>query len=124
MILGIDYGLKKIGLATSEGAYARGIGSISNTPSRITQLKEKITETIETIVIGLPNSAMDQKIKEFGEELQKEFNCQVIFEDEFNSTQEAIQTMIISGVKQKARRKDDAIAATTILQRYLDRQGK
>lgn len=126
MILGIDYGKKKIGIAYSEGITASPLGSITNAPTRLVQLKEliqsvnQLDQPIQTIVIGLPNSPLDQEIKQFASELADYFQTTTIFEDEFNSTQEAFQAMLDSGISRKKRRKDDSNAATTILQRYLD----
>lgn len=121
MYLGIDYGKKKIGLAVSEGITASGLGTISNSPSRLQQLKEKLAEPVEVIVMGLPNSPLDQEIRLFGEELQHEFKCTIVFEDESFSTNEALQSMIQSGVSQKKRRRDDAGSAVVILERYLEK---
>lgn len=121
MILGIDYGLRKIGLAYSEGLYASPLMTISNAPSRIQQIKEKITDPVEKIIIGIPNSFLDPQVKTFAAELQTAFNCEVLFEDETNSSNEAMEIMLRTGVSQKKREIDDAYAATAILQRYLDR---
>ncbi len=120
MLLGIDYGKRKIGLALSEGLYASSAGTVVNTESRIQQIKEKISEPLDLIVIGLPGSIMDNDIKFFGNQLKNQFTCEIHYENEFNTTQEAQLTMIRSGVKQKKRRSDDSMAATTILQRYID----
>ncbi len=121
MYLGIDYGKKKIGLAISEGITASGLHSIVNSPSRIQQLKERLSQPIDTIVLGLPNSPLDTEIKHFGKELKEVFNCQVKFEDESFSTNEAMESMILSGIVQKKRRKDDSAAAVVILERFLQK---
>jgi putative transcription antitermination factor YqgF len=121
MYLGIDYGKKKIGLAISEGISASGIGTIANSTSRIQQIKEKISETIDVIILGLPNSPLDTEIRNFGKELKDVFGCEVLFEDETFSTNEAVTSMIQSGISRKKRRKDDATSAVIILERYLEK---
>ncbi len=120
MFLGIDYGKKKIGLAISEGISATGLGVISNSPARIMQIKEKLHEPVQTIVLGLPNSPLDFEIRNFAKELEAEFNSAIVYEDETFSTNEALQTMIQSGISRKKRKKDDATAAVIILERYLE----
>lgn len=121
MYLGIDYGLRKIGVAVSEGTYASPLMTISNAPSRIAQIKEHIKDPIETIVIGIPNSFLDSQVRVFADELAQAFKCSVAFEDETNSSNDAMQMMLDTGVPQKKREIDDAHAAAVILQRYLDR---
>lgn len=121
MFLGIDYGKKKIGLAISEGLTASELGAIANSPSRLQQLKEKVQEEINTIVIGLPNSSLDAEIKKFANELTTEFNCKIIFEDESFSTNEALSSMINKNISKKKRRKDDSASAVIILERYLQK---
>jgi putative transcription antitermination factor YqgF len=127
MIIGIDFGKKKIGLAFSEGITASSLGTITNAPSRLIQISDLLNTIvpkpypIEKFVLGLPNSPLDTEIKFFGEQLKTEFNCDVVYEDEFNSTQEAFQAMLDSGISRKKRRNDDSNAAINILQRYLDK---
>jgi putative transcription antitermination factor YqgF len=126
MYIGIDYGKSKIGLAYSEGTYASSLGTISNTPSRISQINELLnklqpkTYNLQTIILGIPNSPLDPEIYKFADELKAHFNCKIAFEDETLTTQEALENMIASGVKQKKRRQDDASSAIIILQRFLD----
>lgn len=130
MFLGIDFGKKKIGLSFSEGITASSLGTITNAPSRLIQLSDLLNTIfpkpypIEKIIIGLPNSPLDTYIRQFAQELETQFNCKVVFQDEFNSTQEAFQSMLASGISKKKRRKDDSNAAVTILQRYLDNSNK
>jgi len=121
MYIGIDYGLRKIGIAISEGTYASPLMVISNAPSRIRQLQEKIKDTVDTIVIGIPNSFLNSHIHEFADQLKSTFNCEIKFEDETNSSKDAMQIMLDSGISQKKRGLDDAHAAAVILQHYLDK---
>ncbi|MCX6724498.1 MAG: Holliday junction resolvase RuvX [Candidatus Shapirobacteria bacterium] len=127
-ILGIDFGLKKIGLALAdmESKLATPWGTIKvkeKTQDVIKKIKflcEK--EKVEKIVIGLPESGIVGKIKNFGDDLTKVTNLPVFYEDESLTSKEALVKMIESGMKKKARQeKEDQIAAALILQNYLDK---
>lgn len=127
-ILGIDFGLKKIGLALAdmESKLAMPWGTIKvkeKTQDVIKKIKflcEK--EKVEKIVIGLPESGIVGKIKNFGDDLTKVTNLPVFYEDESLTSKEALVKMIESGTKKKARQeKEDQIAAALILQNYLDK---
>ncbi len=120
MYLGIDFGLRKIGIAYSEGITATPLMVISNAPSRMQQIKEKIHDDIKVAVIGIPNSMFTEQVNKLAEELKQTFDCEIVFQDETNSSNEALQVMIQSGLAKKNREMDDAHAAATILQRYLD----
>jgi putative transcription antitermination factor YqgF len=121
MYIGIDYGQRKIGLASSEGTFATPLAVISNAPSRIQQIKEKISGDIHTVVIGIPNPMFQKQVETLADECQVAFHCQVVFQDETNSSNEALTTMIQSGIAKKKREQDDAHAAAIILQAYLDK---
>ena len=57
--------------------------------------------------------------------LEDNFNKEVILEDERLSSIEANNIMIQGDLSRKKRKKKvDALAATIILQRYLDRKGR
>ena len=127
-ILGIDFGLKKIGLALadSESKLTVPWGTIevkSGTQKLIKKIKSLCEkEKVEKIVIGLPESGIVGKIKRFGDNLAKNTNLSVFYEDESLTSKEALAKMIESGIKKKARRKkEDQIAAALILQNYLER---
>jgi len=121
-ILAIDYGLKKIGLALTEGDLAEPLSVISHQPSvfkKISGICQK--HGVEKIVIGLPEGKMVKKVKEFGQKVAKLTGLPVIFQDETLTSKEAIAKMIEAGRGRKTRReKEDAIAAAIILQTYLN----
>jgi RNase H-fold protein (predicted Holliday junction resolvase) len=99
MIIAIDYGLKKCGLAVSyEGKLAEPLKIIktANLKKEIERLKP------DKIIVG------DSK---FAKDIENMLGCKVEFVDESLSTVEA------QGISKKP---DDAIAAAIILQRYLD----
>lgn len=132
--LGIDLGSKSIGYAISES------GIIAN--SLLTKyfeddnydLAAKITNelileyNITVVVIGLPRHMnYDLGIRgqisiDFGEKLQKiNPKIEVIYWDERSSTKAAIKTLIKSNQSRKQQKAlKDQLAATIILQNYLD----
>jgi putative Holliday junction resolvase len=124
-ILGIDYGLKKIGLAISEGELAEPLGvinAIRNTQYAIRKIKAICGKyDIDKIVVGLPESGIVDKIKHFAGELAKITGLPVVFQDEVLTSKDAIAKMIEGGRKRKFRRQfQDAVAAAIILQSYMD----
>lgn len=127
-ILGIDFGLKKIGLALSDSESKLAVPwGTMEVKSSLDKVVEKIKdlcqrEKVGKIVIGLPESGLVEKIKRFGDNLTQATNLPVFFEDESLTSKEALAKMIESGIKKKARRKkEDQIAAALILQNYLER---
>ena len=59
------------------------------------------------------------------EELEEEFNLPVFLMDERLSTTEAEKVLLLSDTSRKKRKKViDSVAATIILQTYLDMKGK
>ena len=121
-ILGIDYGLAKVGLALADDSLAQPFGVLENN----SRLVEKINEIcqakeVERIVIGLPKGEMAQKAKEFAQKLAQVANLPFDFQDETLTSQEATAKMIEAGKRKKYRQtKSDAFAAAIILQTYLD----
>lgn len=120
--LGIDWGLKRIGLALSEGELASplmsvNIAGLKDGVEKIRNLVEK--EGIGVIVIGQPEGEMGVLVEKAIKELSK-INVEVAVGDETLSTQIAKKEMINLRKGKKARRDDNAMAAAIILQRYLD----
>ncbi len=122
-LLAIDFGLRKVGLAKSDGKLAEPYAVLryQDEEKLINQLKGIIKkESIEKIVLGVSEGEMAQKTKEFGGKLS-EF-IKVDYQDETLTTQDAINLAISSGVSRKKRKSmEDAYAASLMLQDYLDR---
>lgn len=119
--LGIDYGLKKIGLSISEGQIASiyKVIEVSSLKDALEKIKKIIhDEKIERVVIGIADKESGKAAKKFSKQLQK--NITVIETDETLSTQKAKHMMIELNIGQKRRKKEDAFAAAIILQNFLD----
>lgn len=116
-LLGVDYGLKRIGLAISDGTFASPLGKISDLNSAVRIVKE---HGIEQIVIGMPDPN-NPKVKSFGDRLSELTGVPVFYHDETFSTREARKSMIAAGTSSKTRQKEiDQNAAAVILQSYMD----
>lgn len=121
--LGIDYGAKRVGIATSDEertlAFPRSV--LPNNKKLISTIKEICdTERIEAIVVGesldykmKPNVIME-KITPFVHELKKTTGLPVYLEQEF-------MTSFAAERFQGKGELTDASAAALILQSYLDR---
>ncbi len=119
--LGIDWGERRIGLAVGDNQ------SRVATPFRtVAGLEEILTlaqeEDIDILIVGRPvkMSGEDKKLNseflKFSEDLQKKSICPVEFVDERLSSKAGDR--LVGSKKTKASR--DEIAATIILQDYLD----
>ena len=125
--LGIDYGLKKIGLAVSEGQVASPLKvvSTSSLADAVAKIKYEIRkEEIARVVIGVPESNTSRKIvKKFIAELKGEYKekpVEIIETEETLSSRDAQNLMITLGTNKKERKEEDAYSAMLILQQFLD----
>lgn len=126
--LGIDYGLKKIGLALSEGQVASvykviDTSSLKDSVEKVVQVIKD--QNIEGIVIGVPDKTSAKKVNNFVTLLNKKIDQEkikatIIKADETLSSYEARNLMIEMGTTKKDREKEDAYAAALILQNFLD----
>jgi len=119
--LGIDFGLRKIGLAISEGELAspNGVLYVKNQADAISKIEDIVRkENIGQIVIGIPESGISKTILKVITELR--LNIPVELADETLSSQKAKKRMIELGIKKEKRIDEDAYSAALILQDYLD----
>ena len=136
--IGLDLGTKTCGVAISDklGMIASFYKTIffkeEEYESLINPIKEIIEEyNIEKIVLGLPKNMNNsigfagERSISFKELLEKNINKEVILQDERLSSVEANNIMIQGDMsRNKRKKKVDGLAATIILQRYLDRKDK
>lgn len=120
-LLGVDYGLKRIGLAYSEGSLAQPMGKL--TVNSVADALEKVLRTARTyeaekIIVGVPDPD-SIGAREFGEKLAVVGGLEVEFIDETMTTM-AAQDRLKSHPQKKRRELLDSAAATLILASYLD----
>ncbi len=131
---GLDIGDKTIGVALSDPLFltAQGLCTIRRKKAKvdIEALRELIEKyDVTLLVIGLPKNMnntlgpQSQKVLSFVDLLKKEIAVDVHLEDERLTTVQADRHLIASDMRRENRRKVvDEVAATFILQTYLDRR--
>lgn len=126
--LGIDFGLKKIGLAISEGYLPRPykVIRVKNPNNSLNEIKEIIQkEKIDKIIVGISEGEMAEKSKKFAAFLKKKTATDTEITDETLSSQNA-QSQLQRAKKQRKKRKEreDAVSASLILENYLSSHDK
>ena len=131
-IMGIDYGDARTGLAVSDAmnilvgeAWTVNQWDANALADEIVKLAE--SRGIERFVLGLPKN-MDgtvgpraEKCETLAKELEERTGLHVVLWDERRTTVAAHEILHRSGKKEKKHRQSvDAVAATLILQGYLD----
>lgn len=136
-IMGLDFGSRTVGVAISDSLLltAQGVEIIRRKEENklrqtLARIEELIVENeVDEIVLGLPKNMNDTEgvrvelTKEFKEKLERRIGLPVYFWDERLTTVAADKAMMEAGIRRE-NRKDyvDMIAATLILQGYLDRR--
>lgn len=134
--LGLDLGTKTLGVSISDQTHTI---ATSYKTIRYTDYEELFIEltkiikefNIKKIVLGYPknmNNTIGPKAiltEEFKTKLEDLFKLEVILQDERLTTVEATNYMLQADISRKKRKqKIDSLAATIILQTYLDRRDK
>lgn len=136
-IMGLDVGDKRIGVAVSDplGWTAQGIKTIireENGHNDIEEIKKLINQyEVDKIVIGLPKNMnntlgpQSQKVLDYGKIIESECKREIVYIDERMTTMSAERVLIEADVSRRKRKNViDKLAATYILQSYLDSNGK
>jgi putative holliday junction resolvase len=129
-VLGLDYGSRRVGVAVSDAlrltAHALEVVPRHLAVSRVAELVEELG--INQIVVGLPTSLSGLEgsaaaaARDFAADIAATTGLDVVLIDERYSTVTAEKTMLAAGSKRRARRESlDKVAATIILQSFLDR---
>lgn len=133
-IIALDIGTVRIGIATSDImeiiASAYEVYRRKNLDSDVKYIAELVSKLdAGEIVIGLPlklDGSEGQSVemaRSFGEKLSELTNVPIVYQDERLSTVSAQRVLIESGMRREKRKdKVDSIAATFILQTYLDKK--
>jgi len=135
--LGLDLGSRTLGVSVSDkmGFIASGLTIIRHQEEydKLIDEVEKLVKEyeIEAIVLGFPknmNGTIGPKGElslSFKEELEKKLSIPVYLQDERLTTKSATDMLIEGNVSREKRKKViDSVAATIILQTYLDRRDK
>ena len=133
-VMAIDYGDQRIGLAVSDPtgllcgeAWTMQEWNMERASLRIAE--EAARREVGTLVLGLPKN-MDgsegpraEKSRAFAALLEADSGLEVVLWDERRSSIEAHAILHAAGKKEKIHRKTvDAVAASLILQGYLDKK--
>ena len=135
--LGLDLGSRTLGIAISDvtGLIASSYKTIRHNEEYDKLLPEikKITEelNIEGIVLGFPKNMNNtvgpkgQLSLDFKEKLEQILSIPIYLQDERLTTKSATDMLIQGNVSRKNRKKVvDSVAATIILQTFLDNKGR
>ena len=135
--MGLDLGTKTLGISLSDktktiaNTYKTLFFNEEDYDSLIEPLKIIIKEeNIEKIILGYPKNMNNtigpraQITKEFKNKLESNLNIEVILQDERLTSVISNNVLIEANISRKKRKKKvDGIAATIILQSYLDKKG-
>ena len=131
--MAIDFGTRRMGLAVSDalGLTAQGLPTLERTrmADDLGRLRDIAKEyEVGRVLLGNPvghqggESGMSRQVAEFAEKLRRHLPCPVELWDERLTSAEANRLLRDSGVSlEKRRRAVDRMAATLLLQSYLDR---
>jgi len=133
-ILGLDLGSRTVGMAKSDsmGIIATPIGTARIQENDLNEAYDRVIEAvneyeIEAIVLGLPKNMngsegfQSEYSQTFKTMLEKGLDIPIFLQDERLTTKMAHSVMIRADVSRKKRKQNvDKIAATIILQSYLD----
>lgn len=134
-IMGLDFGSKTVGVAVSDPLFltAQSVEIIRRkSENKLRRTLARIEELIETyevqkIVLGLPvnmnasEGERAEKTREFAEHLFRRTGMEPVLWDERLTTVAADKLMMEAGIRRENRKEHvDAIAASFILQGYLD----
>lgn len=124
--MGIDYGLKKTGIAISKNfgiALPESVIITKSQPILLQKIQHLIKQyEIEFLILGFPNTEYDNKIFSiFANNISNTYNIPIYLQDETYSSRLANQMLQETGMRRKKRNQiDDKIAAKIILDDFLD----
>ena len=135
--LGLDLGSRTLGVSISDatGFIASSLTTIRHNEEYDKLLDEVVNlvneNKIDAIVLGFPknmNNTIGPKGElsiEFKEKLESRLDIPIYLQDERLTTKSATDTLIQGNVRRKDRKKVvDSLAATIILQSFLDKEGR
>ena len=133
-MLGLDWGSKRIGVAISDPGRTVALGRDTYNRKTIEEDVEFVrdlvsTEEVSLIVIGMPyhldgnEGESVEEVRKLKQTLEEELTVPVKAIDERLTSSEAERVMLESDLSREDRKRHrDKLAATLILQRFLDRE--
>ena len=132
ILLGVDYGDARTGLATNAGTFAFGAGCVKADGMKKTAravADAAIAKKAETIVVGNPlnmngtEGPRSEKCRAFAAMLEEMSGIPVVLYDERLTTVSSHNILSELNVRGKKRKDSvDELSATIILQAYIDSQ--
>lgn len=130
MLLGIDYGKKRIGLALG-AVIPKGAG-VLDAGAGLKKIFAKISEIcreneVEKIIVGMPyrgeeEGTLSTEIRKFAKGLEKETGLSIVFEPEQYTSTEAERLLSENGARFSRKGGEiDELAAILILEQYINR---
>jgi len=121
-VLGIDYGLKRIGLAISVDGIISPLEVIPNNEITFTRIQEVVKDyQVEKIYVGISDGNVANKTLEFVKDLDGVINLPIETVEEAVSTIEADAIYLSNKNKKRDYKKNiDSVAAAVILRRVID----
>lgn len=131
-VVGVDFGDVTTGLALGKNGVVTPVKSVMSKDKMfaVQQILRLAKENkASAVVVGLPLSIEGKEtpqsieVRRFAKILKTRLGTQVLFVDEFGSTNEAEEEAIDAGLPQKSRKKVDSISAALILKRFFSDEG-
>lgn len=138
-IIGIDYGMARIGLAYSDESKLiampletlktarKSLDTVKELLSKLLELEKMHDFVVSEIVLGLPlmmsgkKGLLADEVQHFASLLKEHTHIPIAFWDERLSSVQAERALREGNLSRKKRaQKSDAVAAVIILQNYLD----
>jgi len=129
IILGIDYGEKRTGLAFGRSGLSSPLKVIKSAKSEvvISEIARSVVENkVTKIVVGIPldvdgkDTPQSIKVRKFIKLMRLRIKVPIDFVSEYNTSSESVQSAIDFGVSKKGRKITDHISAALIVKRYFE----
>lgn len=131
LLLGIDYGEKRVGLALGINGIVQPLTVVDNykDESAIAEIAKYIFENkVNKIVLGLPvnyegkETPMSLQVRKFAKMLKIRTKKKVLFENEYRTSADSLTEAIHLGKSKKRRQEIDHLSAALILKHYYSRK--
>jgi putative Holliday junction resolvase len=131
IVLGIDHGESRTGLALGRNGLASPIRTVSGKSENeiVNEIaKTAVQNKVQKVVIGLPLShdgketTQSRKVRRFSKLLKIRMKLPTEFVDEYGTTGDAETESFNAGLSKKSRRTIDHYSATFILKHYYSQE--